>query len=201
MEQINNTLKRVQELVKEFPNDKELGSEIRKLVNETPINYLEQIKRENEKARVKKEKARVKRERDFILNKPFIELTKEGCLSVGFESDVYDIGSAFYQLISYNLDNINASKLNIERAKCKAWLNPIKLLIQTDGATTEQLRDVFKFLKGHSFWSANIQSTEKLRRQFATLHAQAKQEIKTDKNGKEENGISQDYLQRIANGL
>ena len=42
----------------------------------------------------------------------------------------------------------------------------VKPMMQVDEVTKDELKEVFKFLKGHEFWSANIQSTEKLRKQF-----------------------------------
>ena len=208
MEIKNETLEKIQQLVRELPNDSKLGAEIRKLVLNTPT-YLDLLKsdkykREQEKIEADKEKVRVyleKKKLDSIDNKEF-RLIDHRDIKDPSLYNYYEVSSAFYELIQSNLENIGASTSTLRKSKVKKWITPIRLMIESDGVTEEQLRDVFIFLKGHQFWSANIQSTEKLRKQFSTLHAQSKsQTLKTETNGKAKQGISEDYLTRIANDL
>ena len=90
------------------------------------------------------------------------------------EIKYYEIALAFHQLIKSNLEGIGARTSQLNGATYKAWVQPIRLMIEQDKVTTDEFREVWGFLKGHPFWSANIQSTDKLRKQFATLHSQFK---------------------------
>jgi len=164
MEKINNTLKRVQELVKEFPNDKELGSEIRKLVKENSGTYLEQIKRENEE---RKKNSREEKERERM-----IKLCKE--VVIPYDSTAFRI--MFFNWIEYK---------RIEHGfKYKSRLS-------LQGAL-KKLSDLSKGSEEDAIMIIS-QSIENGWKGFF--------ELKTNNNGKEEIGISEDYLQRIANGL
>jgi hypothetical protein len=54
----------------------------------------------------------------------------------------------------------------------KSWTNTIRLMREKDGHSPEEITDVFKFANTDDFWRTNILSPEKLRAQFAKLHAQ-----------------------------
>jgi hypothetical protein len=192
MEIKNETFEKIQQLVRDLPNDSELGAEIRRLVLNTPT-YLDtlkvekderdkkQIEEANEKVRIYLEKKNFK----SIDNKEFRLVDKDEVKDPRFAL-YYDIANAFYLLIESNLENIGASTNTLQKSKFIKWITPIRLMMESDGVTNTQLLEVFKFLKGHNFWSANIQSSDKLRKQFSILHAQAKSQIlKTETNGKQ----------------
>jgi hypothetical protein len=54
----------------------------------------------------------------------------------------------------------------------KSWTNTIRLMRERDGHTPQEITDVFKFANTDDFWRTNILSPDKLRAQFAKLHAQ-----------------------------
>jgi hypothetical protein len=54
----------------------------------------------------------------------------------------------------------------------KSWTNTIRLMRERDGFSPEEITDVFKWANSDEFWKTNILSPEKLRAQFAKLHAQ-----------------------------
>jgi hypothetical protein len=113
----------------------------------------------------------------------------------------FEITLAFQKLFISNLKNVGARTNQIEKAKF-SWVTDIRLMIEQDDVTIDELKEVWSFLKGHKFWSKNILSTDKLRKQFDKLHAQ----LKTEQNGQQTNnnkqgGISIDYLRNIDNDL
>ncbi len=179
----------LKKLSKEKPNDAEFGKALRELLDE---NYLDILKEEKEQREKKRELDAEEKKKQVIMRKAFMDCTEEDWYASGYDITIIEIAEAFWKLIASNLKGIDASTLNLERAKFKAWVHPVKMMILNDGIITEHLREVFKFLKGHEFWSANIQSTEKLRKQFATLHAQAKQQQRKD--GKETTKEGRDEL-------
>lgn len=117
---------------------------------------------------------------DVTLRKaPQKEILKSTLLSELKEEDVpedereyFKIAVGFAGMFASNLLKIGARTINIEKATYGKWVDPIRLMVENDSVTVEQLRDVWHFLKGHQFWSANVQSTLKLREKFQTIHTQ-----------------------------
>ena len=83
-----------------------------------------------------------------------------------------EITKAFYHLFIANLQEYNTSTIKIEQTK-GGCIDEIRLLIETDGKTQDELRLVWNFLKTDQFWKQNILSTKKLRQQFDKLLMQA----------------------------
>ena len=52
------------------------------------------------------------------------------------------------------------------------WANTIRVMVNTDGHTHREIAEVFRWANSDHFWNTNILSPEKLRKQFAKLHAQ-----------------------------
>lgn len=52
------------------------------------------------------------------------------------------------------------------------WANTIRLMRVRDNLNHSEIREVFTWANADEFWSTNILSPEKLRKQFAKLHAQ-----------------------------
>lgn len=90
------------------------------------------------------------------LNKEYLEITK-----------------AFHSLFRNNLIEAGASTTIIDRAK-GTWVDSIRLMIEADGYTVEDLRDVYKFLQKDAFWKQNILSTSKLREQMHKIKLKIK---------------------------
>jgi hypothetical protein len=51
----------------------------------------------------------------------------------------------------------------------KGWLDPLRLLIDKDGRSVEEVRRVVDWCQADEFWRRNILSPAKLRKQFTTL--------------------------------
>lgn len=123
--------------------------------------------------------------------------------------EYYQIAFAFWQLIKANLTELDISIVGIENAEYKSWVNPIRLLMQTDKRTIEEIREVFNFLKDDDFWKEQIRSTAKLRKKnkdnikyFEVLLIKSRNE-KRRKVASEssKSGVSNDYKQSILNRL
>lgn len=123
-------------------------------------------------------------------------------------ANYYEIAKAFWDLFYHNLTSINGRVQNLDNAKFGKWVTPIRLMIESDKVTTEQLREIWQFLKKSEFWKDKVQSTQKLRQKFETLYNQLKsderQVSKTGKGGNS-NGrktkVSTEYVSRVLNDL
>jgi hypothetical protein len=60
---------------------------------------------------------------------------------------------------------------HLDEAKFAKYVDPIRLLINYDKRTKDEIEIVFEYLKSESstFWKPNVLSTEKLRKQFSKL--------------------------------
>ena len=92
----------------------------------------------------------------------------------------FEIALAFQNLFIKNLKEKNAPAANQEKAKYKAYVDPIRLMMTVDKVTKEQITKVYKYLGSieGEFWKSNILSTSKLREKFQQLL------LKSQENGK-----------------
>lgn len=122
-----------------------------------------------------------------------------------FDLAYYKIALSFHALFESNMLDIGAKLTHLKAAKYSKWVTPIRLMIENDKVTENELREVWKFLKGHYFWSANIQSTEKLRKQFNTVYTQLKSDGKKQQDSDSKKGeprtISTEYAKGIFDNL
>ena len=102
-----------------------------------------------------------------------------------FDGSLYfEITFAFYELFKNNLKEKGVSTARIEKSK-GTWIDSIRLLIEQDKYTLEDLRDVFKLLQKDDFWKQNILSTNKLREKFENLLIKARTNGQNKKINKE----------------
>lgn len=87
------------------------------------------------------------------------------------EKKYFQVALAFQLLFIKNLENKKISAKKIKEARGKDMIPSIRLMFEKDECTDEQFRDVYKYLQSPAgdFWTANILSTTKLRKQFTTL--------------------------------
>ncbi len=62
------------------------------------------------------------------------------------------------------------------------WANDIRKMRTVDDLTGEEIAEIFTWAHNHSFWSANIRSPSKLRKQWDTLCAQRQQDKSNGQN-------------------
>lgn len=84
------------------------------------------------------------------------------------KSEYVDSAKAFQLLFKSNLKEAGASTISIDKAK-GTCIDDIRLMIENDKYTIEDLRAVYKFLQNDVFWKQNILSTSKLRQQMPKL--------------------------------
>jgi hypothetical protein len=82
--------------------------------------------------------------------------------------EYFEIAKAFYELFKNNLLAAGASLVHLNRAK-GSWVDDIRLTIEADGYTVDDLREVWQFLKTSAFWKKNILCTSTLREKMSKL--------------------------------
>jgi hypothetical protein len=129
------------------------------------------------------------------------------------EIEYYQVAISFWELVKTNLTELNISGSSIERAKYKTWVNPIRLLMENDGRTIEEFREIFRFLQKDDFWKEQIRSTAKLRKKnredityFEVLltksrHDKKRKQQKESSDRSGQSGVSEDYRKSILNRL
>jgi hypothetical protein len=93
---------------------------------------------------------------------------------------------AFQNLIIKNLREKSSPTTQIENAKFKSFVDPIRLMFEKDKVTKSQLIDAYNYLNSPEgeFWKSNILSTVKLREKLPVLLA--KKNTKTTIEAKKE---------------
>ncbi len=184
--------------------------------NEQLLNFSEkyQIKKEKNAERIKQWRENQKDKKNVTcnesvsntpkVNKSKVKLSKykTTLLSELKNSDFnnpifFEITISFYELFKHNLTEAKISTTRIEKSK-GIWIDSIRLLIENDKFTKEDLREVFEFLKVNSFWKENILSTSKLREKFEKLLF-ASRNNKGDKFTKDQEWIN--YKKSIINDI
>ena len=93
----------------------------------------------------------------------------------------FEIAVAYQKLFIKNLQEKKSPTKNQEKATFKNYVDPVRLMMQNDGVTKDQLTDVWKFLGSAAgeFWKPNILSTKKLREKFPQLILKAREKQTT----------------------
>jgi hypothetical protein len=86
--------------------------------------------------------------------------------------DYYSIAMHFYRLFEKTIIESGSKPTVLQKAK-GTWIDDIRLIIETDGYNIDQLRKVYVFVKSSDFWSKNILSIDKLRKQMQRLLVEA----------------------------
>ncbi|GHA48612.1 hypothetical protein GCM10007103_31930 [Salinimicrobium marinum] len=93
----------------------------------------------------------------------------------------YDWALKFQELFLKNLKNKGAPTKKTEMANFKDCLDPMRLMIEKDGVSENQLQLAYNLLNGpDEFWKGIILDTNKLRQKIGQLIAQGKKPIKTE---------------------
>ena len=87
--------------------------------------------------------------------------------------DYVKTAKAFQKLFIQNLEDKSSPVTQVENAKYKNFVDPIRLIFEKDKATVQQLRDAYDYLNSPEgeFWKSNILSTAKLREKLPVLLA------------------------------
>lgn len=111
------------------------------------------------------------------------------------DSTHFEITISFYELFKKNLTEAGASISTLEKATGK-WIDQIRLMIETDKQTLDNIRLVFSFLQTNDFWKKNILSAAKLREKFNTLLLNSKENGK-DRGHNKKQGATTDEIRTI----
>lgn len=87
--------------------------------------------------------------------------------------------SAEYRLAMYLFEKIkqnNPDHKDLTDSQKQKWADYIRLMIERDGRKPDQIRNMIDWSQADSFWSQNILSTAKLRKQYDTMVPKARQD-------------------------
>lgn len=109
--------------------------------------------------------------------------------------EYYQIALNIQKKIRETLLEGGSSTAQIDKAKYKTWVDPIRLMMTADGITREQINKAARFGFDDDFWKKTILSTSNFRKHF--------NRIILDSNGKQKNGsiterFSKEYLSKLA---
>lgn len=93
---------------------------------------------------------------------------------------IADIAVKFQILFIENLKEDGIPSKIQSDAKMKNVVEPVRLMVQHDGFSVDDLRDLYRFLKENKFWKSNVRSAGKLREKAQTLLAQYRSDVKVD---------------------
>ncbi|OXS70209.1 hypothetical protein B1B04_18775 [Lysinibacillus sp. KCTC 33748] len=104
---------------------------------------------------------------------------------------VYDESSVHYQLANRLYQKILIDDPSFKQPNMNTWADSIRLMMEQDNRTVEQIEYLIDWSQENQFWKSNILSTKKLREKATTLIRQ----IKADK-AKENNVNSPSNFRR-----
>ena len=83
-------------------------------------------------------------------------------------SNYFEIAKSFQLLFRSNLIESGTATTVIDKAKGK-WIDDVRLMIESDKYTIDDLRAAYSFLQKDAFWKQNILSISKLREKMPQL--------------------------------
>lgn len=82
--------------------------------------------------------------------------------------EYFEAAKSFQELFKQNLEEAGASTAIIDKAK-GTWIDDIRLMIEADKYSMDDLRGAYVFLQKNEFWKKNILSTKKLRERMPRI--------------------------------
>ncbi|MGG3451960.1 phage replisome organizer N-terminal domain-containing protein [Domibacillus aminovorans] len=106
----------------------------------------------------------------------------------------YDESSVYYQLANRLYQKILDNNPNHKQPDLQKWANDVRLMMERDDRTDEQILFLIDWTQEHDFWQANILSIAKLREKYDQLVLQVKSErAAAEKAGKRRgSGVSRE---------
>ena len=89
---------------------------------------------------------------------------------------VYDEDSVYFQLAKLLFDKILENNPDHKRPNLQKWADDVRLMMERDNRTEEQIRYLIEWAQNDSFWKRNILSIAKLREKFDQLTLIVKEE-------------------------
>lgn len=111
------------------------------------------------------------------ITREYTETTTENTQRKGSSRKrVYDESSVHYQLAYRLYQKILMDDLSFKQPNMNTWADSIRLMMEQDDRTVEQIEYLIDWSQENSFWKSNILSTKKLREKATTLIRQIKAE-------------------------
>lgn len=111
------------------------------------------------------------------ITREYTETTTENTQRQNSRKRVYDESSVHYQLANRLYQKILIDDPSFKQPNMNTWADSIRLMMEQDARTVEQIEYLIDWSQDNSFWKSNILSTKKLREKATTLIRQ----IKADK--------------------
>lgn len=88
----------------------------------------------------------------------------------------YDEDSIFFQLANRLYQKILTNDEGFKKPNLQTWANDVRLMMERDKRTEEQIIYLIEWSQSHHFWKSNILSVKSLRKQYTKLTIQVKEE-------------------------
>lgn len=85
---------------------------------------------------------------------------------------VYNDSDMEFQIVNYFIDLIKKNDPKFKTPNIQTWCEPVRLLIEKDERTPEEIKAVIDWTNNDEFWKSNILSPKKLRDKFSQLKIQ-----------------------------
>ncbi|WP_019243680.1 MULTISPECIES: hypothetical protein [Bacillus] len=102
----------------------------------------------------------------------------------------YDESSIYFQLANFLFQRILENNPEHKKPNLQKWANTVRLMMERDKRTEEQIKFLINWSQNDSFWQGNILSMDKLRDQFDRLVVQCKR----DKQNKPSRGYQRQEI-------
>jgi hypothetical protein len=93
------------------------------------------------------------------------------------KSRIYDEDSVYYRLALRLYERIKENNPDHKKPNLQKWADDVRLMMEHDHRTEEQIAYVIDWAQRDSFWKGNILSTKKLREKFDQLVIRIKEQI------------------------
>lgn len=100
------------------------------------------------------------------------------------KSKIYDTESVYYQLALRFVNRIKENSPFFKEPNLQKWADDIRLMLERDKRTEEQVAYLIDWCQQDSFWKSNILSPAKLRKQFDQLVIKIRSDKSKEKSGK-----------------
>lgn len=152
------------------------------------IEGMERIRKQTrERVRKHRERKKLEEKESVTLHETLrndtdidIDLDKEEDKEIKRSSrkQVYDEDSVYYQLALRLYEKILENNPEHKKPNLQNWANDVRLMMERDNRTEEQIAYLIDWVQNDSFWKSNILSIKKLREKYDQLVIRVKEDIK-----------------------
>lgn len=143
------------------------------------------------------------RDKDIVIKKDNILLSSLDFQSKEVQQNEFNrISFSYWQLFKANAKTKKTK--NLDKATLEDWSRTVRLMIDNDERTLEEIQSVYKYLKVDEFWKANCQSIHKVREKFETLYSRSKstnngtrQQTATERNREDSEASTNRLLEKL----